>query len=260
MNEENKEILFFALSLGELMLCNGGEIYRVEDMMLRICNARNISGINVFATPTVIMISYNDPEKLCIFNRINSRGSDLDKVSMINNLARKFTSTNMSLQEAKKAMEVIRRKKQNHIVKLIFAGIVASFYAVLFNGSIIDFFIAFILGVVSQAVYDYFNAVAESPFLSNILAGFAIGFFAHISEKFMGTSIDTIIIGAIMPFVPGLILTNAVRDFIYGDLLSGSSRFFEAILVGTSVAVGVSFGISVSGLINTLFENIIAKI
>jgi len=69
----------------------------------------------------------------------------------------------------------------------------------------------------------------------------------------MGTSIDTIIIGAIMPFVPGLILTNAVRDFIYGDLLSGSSRFFEAILVGTSVAVGVSFGISASGLINTLF-------
>lgn len=245
MDKEKKEIIFFALSLGEIMLCSGGEIYRVEDMMRRICNSRNIEDIDVFATPTIVMISYNDLDKTCLFKRIVSRTTSLDKVSLVNNLARKFTSTNMSLSEAKNYLEKIKNKKYNKIIKFVFAGVVASFYALLINGGIIDFFVAFILGIVAQIVYDYSSDIAESPFLSNILAGFTIGLLGNISKEYIGTSIDIIIIGAIMPFVPGVVLTNAVRDFIYGDLLSGSSRFFEAIMIATSVAVGVSFGISI---------------
>ena len=49
------------------------------------------------------------------------------------------------------------------------------------------------------------------------------------------------ITGAIMPLVPGVAITNAVRDTISGDLISGSARLIEAFLTAVAIAVGVGF-------------------
>ncbi len=38
---------------------------------------------------------------------------------------------------------------------------------------------------------------------------------------------DTIIIASIMPLVPGVAITNAMRDTISGDFVSGLSRGME---------------------------------
>lgn len=249
MNDESKEILFFALSSGEMMLCNGGEIYRVEDMILRICHSRNIEDINVFATPTIVMISSNKIDRFCIFKRILHRNTDLEKVSMINDLARKFTSTDMSAKSANKRLEDISNKNYNKILKFIFAGISAACISTLFGGDLKDFVATFFIGLVAEFCYETSNSFSNTPFLSNILAGVVIGTMASVFTKYVNTSLDTTIIGSLMPFVPGVVLTNSVRDFIYGDLLSGSSRFFEAIIIAASIAFGVASAISLIGKI-----------
>ena len=41
-----------------------------------------------------------------------------------------------------------------------------------------------------------------------------------------------------MILVPGLSLTNSVRDIIEGQLLSGITKASEAILIGISIAIG----------------------
>ena len=41
-----------------------------------------------------------------------------------------------------------------------------------------------------------------------------------------------------MLLVPGLIITNAIRDTIAGDLVSGISRAIEAIFIAIAIAVG----------------------
>ena len=53
--------------------------------------------------------------------------------------------------------------------------------------------------------------------------------------------VDKVITGAIMPLVPGVAITNALRDSITGDLVSGLSRAAEAIIIATSIAFGVGF-------------------
>ena len=53
-----------------------------------------------------------------------------------------------------------------------------------------------------------------------------------------GTHSDTIIIGALMALVPGMIFTNAMRDIIAGDMVTGISRTTEAILIGVFIALG----------------------
>ena len=45
--------------------------------------------------------------------------------------------------------------------------------------------------------------------------------------------------------VPGLAMTNAVRDTINGDLVSGSSKAIEALLQAVAIAVGVSIVLAI---------------
>ena len=51
---------------------------------------------------------------------------------------------------------------------------------------------------------------------------------------------DLIIIGVMMPMLPGYALTNAIRDAITGENVSSLSRGLDAILCGISLAIGVA--------------------
>ena len=41
-----------------------------------------------------------------------------------------------------------------------------------------------------------------------------------------------------MPLVPGLAITNAIRDIIAGDYLSGGARLFDAVVVALATGAG----------------------
>ena len=56
-----------------------------------------------------------------------------------------------------------------------------------------------------------------------------------------------------MLLVPGLAITNAIRDTVAGDFLSGLSRAAEAFLIAVAIAVGtgavISIWLSVGGVL-----------
>ena len=64
-----------------------------------------------------------------------------------------------------------------------------------------------------------------------------------------GHSLSHMIIGSIIPLVPGLNFTNGIRDIADGDYISGSVRLLDAILVFLSIAIGV-------GLVLTIYRHI----
>ena len=55
----------------------------------------------------------------------------------------------------------------------------------------------------------------------------------------IGKDVNNVIISAVMPLVPGVCFTNAIRDIFEGDYISGGSRIFEAIVIAVSIAIGV---------------------
>ena len=54
----------------------------------------------------------------------------------------------------------------------------------------------------------------------------------------LGAHQDKIMIGGIMLLIPGLMTTNAIRDILIGDTISGVMRFIEAILLAAILALG----------------------
>ncbi len=66
--------------------------------------------------------------------------------------------------------------------------------------------------------------------------------FLHV----FGTAIqlDALIGGSIMPLLPGVAITNAIRDTLQGDYVSGSARAIESFVLAASSAVGIGIGIA----------------
>lgn len=54
------------------------------------------------------------------------------------------------------------------------------------------------------------------------------------------TVMELAIGGAIMPYLPGMAFTNGIRDFMAGDLISGTSRAGEAIFLVGGIAIGIA--------------------
>ncbi len=76
----------------------------------------------------------------------------------------------------------------------------------------------------------------------SLLGGFSISCIATASTLlFPEVSLEAVISGAIMPLLPGLAMTNAIRDSMQGDLISGLVRGTEAIIIAIGLAVGAGF-------------------
>ena len=54
----------------------------------------------------------------------------------------------------------------------------------------------------------------------------------------IGDHLDLMTIGPVFVMTPAVPITNAIRNFMENDYLSGMSRFLDALLVAGSIAIG----------------------
>ena len=75
-----------------------------------------------------------------------------------------------------------------------------------------------------------------------VSGAFVFGFLAHIWTRYSGfpSNTDLIIAGCVMPFVPGIAMTNAVRDLMNYHLNSGMSKLFETLLITLALGAGTT--------------------
>ncbi len=243
-----KKLLVMALYAGEIMLKNGAETYRVEDTIIRLCKSRKFPFVEAYATPTGIFISVdNDGEDLnemiTYVKRIQSRSINLNKVAEVNSFSRKFVDEDMSLEEAMAQLKAIDQLLPYPLpMEAFFGGIASGFFTLLFGGNHFDLVGALITSIFITVSVNKFSKLGLNSFLTYTTGGFIAALSAIIfSYLHPLIHVDKVIIGAIMVMVPGVAITNAVRDSISGDLVSGLSRGAEALLIATSIAFGVGF-------------------
>ena len=244
MNEKDeiKKLLVIAIYAGKIMLRNGGETYRVEDTILRICKSRTIQFAECFVTPTGIFLSMEyQSEVLTYIKRINNRTINLNKIDLINNFSRKFVNKDISLDTALDILDNIDNEKEySSRLRFFFGGLAGGFFSIMFGGNLLDLIAAFFTSAIVVSTTDYLARKKATFFLSNFIGSIVAAILAMLfSLSGFDFNIDKIIIGSIMPLVPGVAITNAVRDSISGELLSGVSRSLEAIIIAMSIAIGV---------------------
>lgn len=240
--DKSEKILHIAAEAGRIILQSGGETYRVEETMLRICYAFKSKKADSFVTPTGLMISITDEKDktITLVKRITHRTVNLNKISQVNNLSRELANSSLTIDFVEKRLaEIDADRGYNDKLLIISSSLCAGFFTLQFGGTYRDFFVSLFIGLIIKVISLALNNIKINEFFINSLGGALATFFALVSVKLgIGQNEDKIIIGSIMLLVPGLIITNAIRDTIAGDLVSGISRAIEAVFIAIAIAVG----------------------
>lgn len=234
------------LLAGRLMMESGAETYRVEDTMKRMARSQNLFDAQGFVTPTGIIFSVGQSRPIGII-QISNRTTDLEKISLVNNISRKLTSGQLSLEEAYQELQHIASTNWMFPVwlQIVAAAIASGCFLLLFEGMWQDVLAAVIAGGMGYLVVIVFHELTRVKFFAEFFASLVVGIVAFLAVTFgFGEQLDKIIIGSVMPLVPGLLITNAVRDLMAGHFMSGVSKGAEAFLTAFAIGAGVALVLS----------------
>lgn len=236
---DEDEILDVVMEAGHILLENGAEIFRVEETMERIAKHYGVSQNNFIVLTNGIFITGHFFAKM---RQVPVQsGARLDKVVAVNQLSREISEGKYTVDEARAKLKEIRNLKgKKPILQIVASGLGSACFALLFGGTPVDAAAALVAGVLLYVFVLFVSTPYLSKIPGNVFGGAIVTLICILSYSLgFGDSLSHMIIGAIIPLVPGLEFTNGVRDIAYGDYLSGFVRMLDAILVFVSIAIGV---------------------
>ncbi|WP_297810283.1 threonine/serine exporter ThrE family protein [uncultured Finegoldia sp.] len=244
--QDCQNLLEIVADTARILLESGAETYRVEDTAFRMsASIQMVNKINVFVSYTCIIICLSfDFGDLVTMRRTIPKATNLWKIHEINNFSRNFVKDKYTLQESIDIIKKIDTRNVNKYMHIIGAALASGLFSNLLVGGIIEPVLAFIISLLEMVVYRFFQMKENPQFVTTyitvafttLLSLLTIKLFSACDIKL---NLDSIIIGCIMPFVPGVSITNSVRDVLSGDLLSGISSMINAIITALSIALGV---------------------
>lgn len=238
------DLLSSALSIGEALLRAGAEVHRVEDSIERICIAYGAQRAHIFAIPSVIIatVQCDGEEPVTQICRISSISNDLNKVDRLNNLSRYICRNKPDKQVIQTEIKKITTTRGYPLpIRILIYFAVAFSFCLFFGGTWLDASASGAIAIVLMFIIIFFDRLHTNRVFSSIVSSAFAGGLAVVCIFFgFGTHIDEIIIGNIMLLIPGIALTNGMRDFVAGDLLAGILRICEAVLHGAGIALGAA--------------------
>lgn len=243
-NMDYQELMEMAALAGEIMLRSGAEVYRVEDTVSRILRKSRLKHIEVLVLSTGIFATISDAEvpAISVVRRVRDHATNLNRIYEVNNVSRAFCADRMSVTEALRRLEEIDITTVYRFpVKCFGYAMITGFFAVMFSGTLLDSAAAAVIGVILACSLNWFSKLKFNDFFQSAAGSFVLGVSAYLIKGIMFPSmnLDAVIISSIMPLVPGVRFTSAIRDTLNGDYSSGVARIAEAIVVALAVAFGV---------------------
>ncbi|MEE1184719.1 MAG: threonine/serine exporter family protein [Acutalibacteraceae bacterium] len=248
-----KNLLIYAMEIGEQMLISGAEVHRVEESITRMCTAFGAKRTDVFIiTSSMVVTVYADNnETHTQTRRITKSDINYEKLHRLNKLSREICEKNLTEQEIKEKLDLaINCKTYPLWLECICYAVIAGAFTLFFGGNLIETLVSFVIGVtVRFGILLSEKAVSNkifTKFFSSVIAS-ALAFIA-VKMGFVD-SVDKVIIGNIMTLIPGIGLTNALRDLFTGDSIAGLLRSIEAVLIALAIAAGYFLVVVLGGVV-----------
>ena len=238
MNDPTKP-LDLAYEAGSILLENGAEISRVEETMKRIACHYGVEDESFFVLSNGIMATGKDYARSKF---IPIKEASLDKVVAVNQLSREVEQGQCSLDQLEQRLKAIRAMKAKPAWEQILASAVGSAaFCIIFGGGFMDCLASFVAGLV---LWIYMLFVASKR-LSRIVGTASGGLLATLIcfgmyRLGLGEHLSNMIIGAIIPLIPGVAFTNGIRDMANEDYLAGTTRLLDAMLSFFCISLGVA--------------------
>lgn len=246
---EMENLLDFSLDVGRELLESGAETSRVEDTLKRIIGHFYKGRSEIFVVMTGFFVSIGTCTAAV---RVQRRAINLSRVSDINMMSRDIVDSKISFQAAVERLKAIQHKPPYPLwLKTIAVAVCCGVFTLLQSGGFADGLNSFIVGAALNILLRVLRKYHTADFIVTFTGGVSIAVLTVVMYMAgLGENINVMITGAIMPLVPGLAITNAIRDIIAGDYLSGSARMFDATVVAVALAAGAGSVMYVIGYLS----------
>ena len=242
LTNEHSELMDTLLDFGETMMFAGGEIGRIEDSLGRLGYVYGAVKTNVFVITSSIelTLAFPDGSSYTRTRRITTGGStDFEKLRQLNALSRLCAADRLPVDELHRRVSAIGNSNMSRLKFYLGGAIAAGSFSLFFGGSFADALMAALFSLLISFMQEKLAGRCPNKifflFVSSLIAGCGICLTARVLP---GLQIDKIIIGDIMLLVPGIAITNAVRDTIIGDTISGITKLADSLVWATALASG----------------------
>ena len=228
MNDPTKP-LDLAYEAGSILLENGAEISRVEETMRRIASHYGVEDEDLFVLSNGIIATDKNYARSKF---IPIKGASLDKVVAVNQLSRKVEQGQYTLEQLEYRLKQIRAIKAKPAWEQILASAVGSAaFCIIFGGSFMDCLASFIAGLVLWVFMLFIASKSLSRIVGNVTGGLIATLVCFGLYRIgLGHHLSNMIIGAIIPLIPGVAFTNGIRDMANEDYIAGVTRLLDAML------------------------------
>lgn len=231
------------------MLENGAETSRVEDTISRIILTSDCQTAEAFVTPTGIFVSldHRDIDLLSVVRRVKRRRINLNRIALANDVSREFCKGSLTLEAAMYQIQRIKDEPEyKPMIRIMSIGFASAFFSLMLGGTLSDFMVCLATTISFGFIERTLSRLELSKFFIDLIGGVLGALIPYIFFYILhyGSHFDLMVISSIMPMVPGVAITNAIRDTLHGDLLSGVARGMDAFIIAASIATGVGVTLS----------------
>ena len=241
MQDQAQDILTYALDVGEGLLTRGAEVGRVEDTITRILKSRGAERVDVFTiTASIVVTCRWSFGTITQTRRVTAASYDMTALTSLNSLSREICAMSLPPEAiAPRLKQIAQGPVYAYPLTVLFYGMTSFVFSLFFGGKLLDAVISGLIGMLIRLMLTGLGRLRVPGLAVTLLCSIVGGFLAH---GLMGLGVpcaaDKIAIGDIMLLVPGIGMTNAIRDMFTGDTISGLLRFAEALLVALALAWG----------------------
>ena len=231
------------MDIAEALLAVGAEVNRVEDTLTRMGTAYGAVRMNAFVITSSIVVTMTLPSGRDITQTrriLTPGGTDFTVLEALNDLSRRCCADPIPLDELRREVaQITAVAPKPPLLVYLGSALAAGSCALFFGGSMTDGLVAALFGLVICRLQRHFGPQCPNRLVFNLLSALAVGISITLCAFFLPElHADKILIGDIMLLIPGLAMTNAVRDTMVGSPISGAMRLIETLLWAGALAMG----------------------
>lgn len=248
-----EKLLICAMDIGEQMLISGAEVHRVEESIERMCYAFGAERVDIFTiTSSMIATVYTaDGKHFTASRRITTAVTNFEKIHQLNELSRKICEKKLSFKEIQKELENIDNCKTYPFwLEVLCYAVIAAAFTLFFGGKLSETGVSLLVGAIVRFAVLFSEKAVSNKIFGKFFSSAVATALAFLSVNLgLIASVDKVIIGNIMTLIPGVGLTNALRDLFTGDSIAGLLRSIEAVLSGLAIAAGYFLIVILGGVL-----------
>jgi uncharacterized membrane protein YjjP (DUF1212 family) len=246
------ELQRFVTQLGAAMTSAGRPVHEVQDRLRHVATAYGAASARISAFPTYFMVAMGTGEAATIeLTTPLAPLLRLDQVAAIDALADDAEHGVITPTEGLARIDEIRALEPRYgaVVRILGYAMLASGICLLLHPAPRDIAAASVFGILVGALQVLISRHVAFQVLLPVVAALLLSTLSALAIKhgLSGPGLPAMV-AALVVFLPGVALTNAVLELAAGQTISGSSRLVAGVVQLAFLAFGILAGIELVGV------------